>query len=349
MSAARRLGINCDDMASNLKHVAALAGVSTATVSRALNNPEVVSEPTRRKIKQAIAKSGYTPNVNAKRLRTRKAHSVLVIGPDIADPFCATVVQGVENTAAELGYAVLLGDTQGDVERARVYASMVRSGHVDGLLYLGIRQPYQLPVGGEVRPRELPLVNICNYTTDRFPNVGIDNVGAARLAVEHLIDLGHRRIAVIAALPDHPETAQRLEGYRAALRGRGLSVPEDLTAFGDFSFESGISACDSLLAARRRPTAIFCHNDRMALGAIQALWHRGMVVAQDISIVSFDNLEFARFSCPPLTTIAQPMYEIGTRAMTMLCDLMHGKKLRSYRQILPVELVVRESTGPPPR
>jgi LacI family repressor for deo operon, udp, cdd, tsx, nupC, and nupG len=336
-------------MSANLKDVAALAGVSTATVSRTLNSPELVSESTRRKIEHAIATSGYTPNVNAKRLRTRKAHSVLVVGPDIADPFCATVVQGVENTAAKLGYAVLLADTQGDAERGRLFAGMVRSGHVDGLLYLGIRQPYELPVGGDVRARELPMVNICNYTTDRFPNVGIDNVAAARLAVEHLLGLGHRRIAVIAAMPDHPEATARLEGYRAALRAHRLPVLDELVAFGDFSFESGITACDALLSAPLRPTAIFCHNDRMGLGAVQALWRRGMKVPQDMSIVSFDNLEFARFSCPPLTTIAQPMYEIGARAMTMLYDVMRGRRLASVRQVLPVELVVRETTGAPSR
>lgn len=334
-------------MSINLKDIAELAGVSTATVSRALNNPEIVSESARKRVESAIAAAGYTPNINAKRLRTRKAHSVLIVSPDVSDPFCAKIVQGVENTAAQMGYAVLLGDTQGDVERARTYASMVRSGHVDGLLYFGIRRPYELPVIGSVPRRDLPMVNICNYTTDRLPNVGIDNVAAARLAVEHLIGLGHRRVAVIAGLKGHPETSARLQGYHDGLTGHGLNVVDDLITYGDFSFESGISACNALLASPLRPTAIFCHNDRMGLGAVQALWHRGMRVPAAMSIVSFDDLEFARFSCPQLTTIAQPMYEIGVRAMNMLHDIMRGKELSSYTELLPVRLVVRESTAPP--
>jgi LacI family repressor for deo operon, udp, cdd, tsx, nupC, and nupG len=333
-------------MATNLKDIAELAGVSTATVSRALNNPETVSNSTRKKIESVIAATDYTPNINAKRLRSQKAHSVLVVSPGISDPFCAKIVQGVENTAAELSYAVLLGDTQGDSERARIFASMVRSGHVDGLLYFGIRRPYELPVSANISQRDLPMVNICNYTATRLPNVGIDNVAAARLAVNHLIRLGHRRIAVIAGLPDHPETLARLQGYRDALSSYGLQVSDNLIAFGDFSFESGITACNELLAADSKPTAIFCHNDRMGLGAVQALWHKGMRVPNDMSIVSFDDLEFARFSCPPLTTIAQPMYEIGAHAMNMLHDIMQGKELHSYTELLPVKLIVRESTAP---
>jgi len=334
-------------LAINLKDIAELAGVSTATVSRALNNPEIVSESARSKVESAIAAAGYMPNINAKRLRTRKAHSILVVSPDVSDPFCASIIRGVENTAAKLGYAVLLGDTQGDIARARTYASMVGSGHVDGLLYFGIRSPYELPESVHAHRRDLPLVYICSYTIDRKPNVGIDNIGAARLAVEHLIGLGHRRVAVIAGLKDHPETTARLKGYQGAMATHGLPVTDDLIAFGDFSFESGITACNTLLASPDRPTAIFCHNDRMGLGAVQALWHRGMRVPADMSIVSFDDLEFASFSCPPLTTIAQPMHAIGVRAVEILHDLMQGKEPETYSELLPVELIIRESTAPP--
>jgi len=334
-------------MATNLKDIAELAGVSTATVSRALNNPEVVSESARKKIESAIAAAGYMPNINAKRLRTRKAHSILVVSPDVSDPFCASIIRGVENTAAKLGYAVLLGDTQGDIERARTYAGMVGSGHVDGLLYFGIRWPYELPETLHTQRKDLPIVYICNYTIDRKPNVGIDNVAAARLAVDHLVGLGHRRVAVIAGLEGHPETTARLRGYQEALASHGLPVADELVSYGDFSFESGITSCNALLSTSDRPTAIFCHNDRMGLGAVQALWHRGMRVPADMSIVSFDDLEFAKFSCPPLTTIAQPMHGIGVRAVELLQDLIQGNEPNTYSELLPVELIVRESTAAP--
>jgi LacI family repressor for deo operon, udp, cdd, tsx, nupC, and nupG len=335
-------------MPADLKDVAALAGVSTATVSRVLNNPEVVTPSTRKKTEAAIEKSGYIPNINAKRLRTQKSRAILVVVPDIADPFCATVVRGVENTAADLGYVMLLGDTQAEARRARIYASMVRSAHVDGLLYLSIRAPYELPGADKLTRTESPIVNICNYTNDHFPTVGIDNVAAARAAVEYLIHLGHRRIAAIAGLPQHPETKLRLTGFRDAVAAHGIPAANAPVAHGDFSFESGIVACDMLLnSVGPRPTAIFCHNDRMALGAMQSLWRKSIQVPRDISIVSFDNLDSVRFSCPPLTTIAQPMYDIGVCAMTTLDHVIHGKQLISVQQVLPVELVVRESTAPP--
>lgn len=295
-----------------------------------------------------MARSGLVPNVNAKRLRMRRSRAVLMIVPDIVDPFCATVARGVETTAADLGYVMLLGDTQAEIKRTRTYADMVRSAHVDGLLYLSIRAPFELPGSDTLARRKTPFVNICNYTNDVFPTVGIDNVAAARMAIEYLISLGHRRIAVIAGLPNHPETRLRLKGFREAITAHGIAAADTAIAHGDFSFESGIVACDILLKGTGpRPTAIFCHNDRMALGAVQSLWRKAIDVPRDVSIISFDNLDSTRFCCPPLTTIAQPMYEIGVRAMMTLDALMQGKQPTKSSYVFPVELIVRESTAPP--
>jgi LacI family repressor for deo operon, udp, cdd, tsx, nupC, and nupG len=193
------------------------------------------------------------------------------------------------------------------------------------------------------------MVNACEYIEDApCPRVGIDNVAAAQEMTAYLLELGHQRIGVILGPDSSPLTSDRLRGYKLALRGAKISSDDTLIAQGDFSMSSGRAAADKLFAIPQPPTAIFCFNDEMALGAIRFLKSTGRSVPHDVSVVGFDDIEFASFCDPPLTTIEQPTHEIGNQAMTLLFDILNGGKPEPTMHALPTKLIVRDSAAPPP-
>jgi len=325
------------------KHV----GVSAGTVSRALSRPDKVLPATRTRIEEAAAALGYVPNTVARTLKTQRSGKILVTVPDIANPFFAQILQGAEDAAQAVGYAVLLGDTQHRPEREERYAQMLRRNEADGLIVLGHRLPPTARAIVQQLGAAAPVVNGCEFDPALgLPSVHIDNAAAARAVMDHLYALGHERIAVVGGPPDNPLHQQRLEGVRSAGGARGRARQLSVVP-GDFSVESGHAAAQQLLAAANAPTAIFCFSDQMALGALAVCRERGIRVPEEVSIVGFDDLASSQYLTPPLTTVRQPMREIGERAVTLLLAIIERADV-PLQQTLPFSLMVRGSTAVPP-
>ncbi|MGA8204672.1 MAG: LacI family DNA-binding transcriptional regulator [Woeseiaceae bacterium] len=327
-----------------IKRIAEKAGVSIATVSHAFRNPQRVSAATREKVLAAAAEVGYTPNSLAVSLRTARSGNIVVIIPDVSDSFNSEIIKAIEKVARLRGYSVLLGDTQGSAKREREFAAMTRSRQADGIILMSHRLPFG--TGSDDASGELPpIVSGCEFTGhEGFPSVTIDDRKAAIDATNHLIGYGHQSIAVITGDMENTSSKERLAGFREAMAAAGLAVDERLIVFGKYTAHLGETAAKKLLIQKVRPTAIFCFSDEIALGCMYALQRQGFAVPADISVIGFDNIPFAKYFVPSLTTVAQPTEEIGTLCAALLFDLIDEKKLIKMRHILPHELLIREST-----
>jgi len=324
----------------NINEVALAAKVSAATVSRTLAKPDVVAPETRRKVHDAILKLGYTPNVQARSLRTARSNLILALVPDVSNPFFAQVIRGIEQVAHQKHYSVLLGDTQYNLDREQDYANLLATRQADGLITLLPHVPSIVSTG------RFPIVNACEYVKDRsITSVYVDNVAAAQEATEYLIMFGHRTIAFLTGPMNSPISVDRDEGYEKALTRAGIKRNPALTVEGDFSLDSGIRGIEALFARGERFSAAFCSNDEMALGAMSGIKARGLKIPEDVSVVGFDDIRFARYSDPPLTTIAQPMADLGREAMSMLIEIMNGINVPPRKRILPTQLIVRSSVA----
>ncbi len=329
---------------SNIRDVARLAGVSVATVSRALSNPEKVSPESLDKVHKAIAEVGYRPNMVARNFRSARAYAVVVLVPDIANPFYSLFIRALEDRAHQKGYAVLLGDTRGTPERELEYIRRVETRLADGIVQL---RPSSEKSQNNI-PADVPCVNACGCEYTTGPAIRIDNRGAAKSMVNYLISLGHKRIGVISGLKDNPHAIDRLEGYKEALAEAGIPFEKDLIAEGDFTMWSGLNAAFQFCNMKNRPTAIFSMNDEMAIGAMQTLKSQGIRIPEDISVTGFDDIAYAKYSDPSLTTISQPAEEMGKMAMDMLLKVIEGEPLSQRECVLPTEFIIRKSTGPVP-
>lgn len=322
--------------------------MSIATVSRALTTPDKVSDKTLKKVLAQVERSRYKPNLLARNFRSKRAYAVVVLVPNIANPFFAEIIRGIEQVAQQHGYAVLLGDTEGREDREAYYVGLVETRQADGLIQLHPRLP--TAARGANGAFEIPFVNACEYIEDApCPRVGIDNVAAAREMTAYLIGLGHRRIGAILGPSSSPLTTDRLRGYKLALKAAKITADDALIAQGDFTMSSGRAAIAQLFDVKESPTAVFCFNDEMALGAIRWLKSTGRSVPDDVSVVGFDDIEFASFCDPPLTTIEQPTREIGNKAMAVLFEMLSGGKPEPALHTLPTKLIVRDSAAPPPK
>jgi LacI family repressor for deo operon, udp, cdd, tsx, nupC, and nupG len=331
---------------ATMKDVADLAGVSTATVSRALMNPEKVSVNTRKRVESAVMESGYSPNSLARNLRRNESKTIVVIVPDICDPYFSDIIRGIEDVAMEQGYLVLLGDSGQHRKRENAFVNLVFTKQADGMLLLGSNVPFD--VSKSEQKNLPPLVMACEYAPElELPTVHIDNLTAAFDIVNYLAQLGHTRIAQIGGPIDSSLCHFRNQGYQQALRRAGINYDPSICVNGDFSFESGSDAIRRLLKSAVQPTAVFCHNDAMAIGAIQEIKRMGLSVPKDISVVGFDDIQFAQYCDPPLTTVTQPRYEIGRQGMLMLLDLLKGREVNAGSRLLDAKLVVRDSAAPP--
>jgi LacI family transcriptional regulator, repressor for deo operon, udp, cdd, tsx, nupC, and nupG len=331
-----------------IKDIAIRAGVSVATVSRALAGSGLVTAETRQRIHDLARELNYRPNVSARNLRTRKSMAVLLVVRDVGNPFYLDILKGVEATAREAGYSVLMGNTENDPAREVEYFNMLRDGHADGMILMTGKLP---PPGGNRSGGwiHLPVVVALEMIEGSgLPHVQVDNVGAAREAVAHLIALGHRRIAHISGPVPEPMSVYRREGYRFAMREAGLKIPERYEVRGNFLLESGQECCRALFALAEPPTALFVANDEMAYGAVHELRRMGRDVPGDVSVVGFDDLYLSKAFYPPLTTVGQPRAEIGRTAMELLLKILVGGGIDSAEPIvLPTVLNVRGSTAPP--
>jgi LacI family repressor for deo operon, udp, cdd, tsx, nupC, and nupG len=331
----------------SIKDVAKLAGVSTATVSRALANPDKVQAKTRDKVLGAVEQTGYVTNSLARSFRTRRTHTIVVLVPDITNSFFANIIQGIEQVARKNNYRILLGDMQNDPANALAYGEMCAQKQADGLISLCRTIPFpHNKTRKTIDPKWPPLVMACEYDdVIPVPGVGIDNEAAALEGVRYLAGQGHSQIAYINGPEGSPLCRDRLQGYRAGMAEIGVRSTRDLIYRGDFTLDSGAQAARSICAGKRMPTALFSANDAMAIGALQLLKSRGISVPSDISMMGFDDIKFAAYCDPPLTTIHQPRSEIGALSMQMMLDQLQSKGSASRRIHLPHELVVRESVA----
>lgn len=323
--------------------VARVAGVSTATVSRALNGTGQIAPATRRAIDAAVEQLGYRPNTIARSLVTKSTQTIGLLLPDITNPFYAALVDGIQQRALEREHTILLCTTEGDPEREEVYLDLLRSKQVDGALAVGLvlsaDRIERFAADG------FPIVCLDRDVASRaVPLVQVDNRRGATMATEHLLSLGHSRIAHVTGTPTLKISDDRIAGYREALTQAGVSVDPDLLATGEFNEESGYEAARALLA-ETDATAVFAANDLSAIGVLNAIAEAGLRVPADISVIGFDDLRLSRYTTPALTTIRQPAREIAERATQILFDMTEGKRIRSRHILVEPELVVRDSTA----
>lgn len=332
-----------DERPATIKDVARVVGLSIATVSRAISNPGKVNAETLARIDAAIDRLGYQPNVTAQNLKANKTGLVLVVVPSLS-PFFLEFFSGAEQAARESGYSVLVGHTDRDRSREADFIDQVNCRRADGvILVTSVDQAALLAPGRRLPPMVLAL----DVTADaNVPSVRVNHAAAAELATNHLLNLGHRRIAHISGPAASAMTIHRLEGYQRALAGAGADFDPQLVAAGAFTVESGEQAMEKLLQGGVAPTAVFAGNDEMAVGAIRALRRAGLRVPDDVSVLGFDDQRIAALYEPALTTVRIPTYEIGYRSMVDLVRSLAGEPLEADI-VLPCRLVVRQSTRPP--
>ncbi len=339
---------------ATIQDVAAKSGVSVATVSRVLNGSPRVSPEARDRVRAAIEALGYHPNLLGRNLRRTESRMLLVVAASIENPFYAGVVQGIEAAAHREGYNALLCNTDRDLDREAIYLGMLDQRLADGAVLLSPQLDARAMERLDARH---PLVQCCEYLDGAaVPHVTVDNRAAARDAVRYLAGLGHRRIGMIMARTQYAATRVRLDGYRDALDEAGIAHDPALVAYGGFDFENGRTAAVALLARppAQRPTALFCVSDLVAAGAIRAAREAGLSVPADVSVVGFDDIEYATMGEPRLTTVAQPRPDLGRVAVEVLLRrLRAGAEGRSDGTAepesidLPHALRIRESTAPP--
>jgi LacI family transcriptional regulator len=331
-----------------LKDIAKKVGRSVTTVSRALHDYDDVSSETKILVRQVAEELGYTPNINAQRLQSRRSDTIGFViptyGPRFTDPFFSEFLAGIGNTAARLGYDILVSTHPIGEEELISYQRKVRSFRVDGFVIVRTRR-HDARIE-YLCESKFPFVSFGRVEGEcLFPYVDVDNPLAMNLITRHLVELGHKRIAFIGA-PDILMFAHiRLEAFRTALMENNLSLEDELTVFGDLTQKGGFEQAEKLLDLDEIPTAIVASNDLMALGAISAAQKRGLEVGKEIAIIGFDDVPQAELNHPTLTTIHQPIYKIGTMACEMLIRTLAGDTLEEQNILLKPSLIVRESCG----
>ncbi|SDK17769.1 LacI family DNA-binding transcriptional regulator [Sediminibacillus albus] len=326
---------------ANIHQVAKHAGVSVATVSRVLNGQNSVTAKTRIKVEDAIKQLNYEPSLLGRNLRNSESRLLLVLIPNISNPFYSEIINGIENTAIDLNYNILLCETDTNPDRENIYFDLVRKKMADGIISMdpAVNVETLTKLG-----KTHAIIQCSEYAVDSgIPYVTIDNLEAAYRAVKHLIRIGHTRIALINSDQKYLYARQRQLGYQKALEEHGLHMDEELIFHTQgLGFEYGQQAMKKVLSQKQRPTAIFAVSDLLAIGALKEIHSHSLKVPEDIAVVGFDKIAFSNMTHPTLTTVAQPMYQMGTIAAKMLVDKIQGKEVESL--ILDHELVIREST-----
>ncbi|TVX94189.1 catabolite control protein A [Paenibacillus agilis] len=330
-------------MTVTIYDVAREAGVSMATVSRVVNNNPNVKPQTRKKVYEAIERLGYRPNAVARGLASKKTTTVGVVIPDISNSIFAEISRGIEDIANMYHYNIILCNADKKKEKEIRVINTLLEKQVDGLLFMGgvITEDHIQAF----RTASVPIV-LCATRDENgtMPSVDIDHEAAAFDAVNTLIRHGHREIAMISGtLQDPANGYARFQGYKRALERAGIEYKEDMVRIGNYRYESGVEAMQYFLGLKKRPTAIFSATDEMAIGAIHSIQDGGLKVPDDFSIISVDNIRMASMVRPQLTTVAQPMYDIGAVAMRLLTKLMKKENVEQSQVILQHEIIHRLS------
>ncbi|RAP75590.1 LacI family DNA-binding transcriptional regulator [Paenibacillus montanisoli] len=334
---------------TTIKDLARVAGVSVTTVSRALNGYDDVNEDTRSKIKRVAEELNYRPNAVARSLVTRKTRTIGVILSEInrdgaKDSLAFEILCGINDRSVELDYDILLFSTNPKKQLAKSYADLCKERNVDGAILSGLRvnDPYLQQV---VQDTSFPCVLIdIPAAHQNVGHVTTDNVRGAKNAVEHLVRLGHRHIAMINGHNEASVSKERQLGYRHALVEHGIAFREELIFNGEFKEEGGYAAMHQILRRHPEVTAVFSASDLMVLGALRALEHLGLKAPENISIVGYDDIVIASYCSPPITTIRQDRYEMGYQAAQLLIDMLENRKV-NRKIVLNSELIVRQSTS----
>jgi len=336
---------------SRISEVADRAGVSAMTVSRVLNNTGYVSAATRARVELAIAELGYVPNALARQLRSKRTKMLALVVSDISNPFFTTIARGVEDAASARGFAVMFCNTDESEEEESRYLRLLVERQVDGVLLV----PAQNAAASLrlLRAHDIPMVVLDRRASRHVDNVRCDSEAGAHALARHLVELGHRRIAVLTGRRRISTSADRVAGVRRALEEAGLSLDESLVRYGGFTFGSmlpdgRLMAQEVLAATDDPPTAIFAANNFIAFGAVRALRELGLKVPDDISVVAFDDIPAEWVDEPFLTVAAQPAYDIGRRAADVMIDRLLGERTGGGESVvLPFEVIVRRSTAAP--
>lgn len=336
------------DAVITIDEIARLAGVSKTTVSRVLNNRPDVNRDTRQRILALMAERDYQPNAFATAISSQKSRNIGLIIPHEADyifmnPFFVEVLRGISTVIDEHRYSLLVS-----LAHTQDYLVAFKQKKVDGFLVLSPGELHHGIINALARA-DAPFVSTSRLEQEEgLAYVDVDNVAGGRVAVEHLLDLGHRRIAYVGK-PSLTSSRDRLAGYKEAIGARGIAFDEALIVVAEGSSERhGYDAVQRLLRRVAMPTAIFFANDLLAIGALKALAERQVRVPHQVSLVGFDGVPMAEFVSPPLTTVRQPAFEKGARAAELLLQCLEDGK-RPQSQVLDVALVVRKSTARPPR
>ncbi|WP_100011584.1 LacI family DNA-binding transcriptional regulator [Lentibacillus sediminis] len=326
---------------ANIQEVARKAGVSSATVSRVLNNTTVVSSRTKMKVEKAIKELQYEPSMLGRNLRKSESRLLLVLIHSFSNPFFSKIINGIEDHSIANNYNILLCESDSDPQRENIFLNMVRNKLADGVISMNPAVDMEMMLD----LAEKHSIIFCSeyYENDAIPYVTIDNEAAAYKAVKHLIKLGNEKIAFISYEESFVYAKQRRNGYERALREFGLPMREEwIYNAGGLDFQDGVQAVRKFLQCDERPTAVFAVSDTLAIGALKEVNVRGIKIPDEMAVVGFDNINFSNMTNPTLSTVSQPMYDMGYKAASMLIDSIQGKAVDSV--IMDHELIIREST-----
>mgnify|MGYP001266204574 CR=1 FL=1 len=326
-------------MAYTMKDVAKRAGVSVATVSRILNGLSGYSEETKKRVNQVIDEMGYQPNAIARGLISKKTRTLAVLLPEVSDLFASEVLAGVEEEAHEKGYSVIICKTAKNGVRTMKYLQTLRENQVDGIIFMSetlTKEYYEA-----IRKMGASLVLVSTRSDYDIPYVKVDDRQAAYDATSYLVEKGHRSLGMLSGTEgDLIATVPRVAGFKDALDDHGLPAEEHRIAYGDFGFSSGALAMERLLRRVPDVEAVFCASDEMAVGALSLLHRKGIKVPGEISIIGYDNTRAAEMAFPPLTTMAQPLYQMGKKAVDIVLGHRSAESL-----LLSHQMVERETVG----
>jgi DNA-binding LacI/PurR family transcriptional regulator len=331
---------------TTLKELARMAGVHTSTVSRVINDPAFPIAPeTRARVMALVQAMEYRPHSLARGLKLKRLHLLAMLVPDLTNPAFAAIAQGVEEGSASQGFSLILTNTGQSKEKELAQLKILSGGRTDGVILAG--SVFGDPNVEWVRQQEIPYVLVNRYSSDRDVFVGVDDIVGSGMATQHLIALGHSRIAHLAGTLNASSAVDRRQGYRVELERAGIQASPALEIETDWLDSGGRRAMSMLLELRDPPTGVVCVSDRVAVGALEAIAERGLRVPDDISVVGFNDIPAASYVHPKLTTIRVPFPQIGKIAAELLIRQIEARAQAAPQHLLlQPELVVRESSGP---
>lgn len=329
--------------APTIKDVANAAGVSVATISRVLSNPDMVRPATKEHVLQVIKEMNYQPNVLARQLRTQTTKAVIVIVPNIENSFFHGILSGIGSEAERQGYQMLIADLKSQPSLEKHYFEAIQQRQIDGIISLSANITQKLEtLIAERYPLVMVVQCVPNYM---IPSVSIDNISASKALMTHLIRLGHRNIAHLTVSPMQIPYQDRLNGYVSALEEHNIPVDSELISYGEPAIKGGYDQMWTLLAKQKKFTAVFAAGDTIAIGAMKALKDQGLRIPEDCAVVGFDDIDLSAVWEPALTTIRQPKEMMGRIAFQKLLSLMQNESVAVSQEYLPYELVIRKSCG----